>query len=403
MQNLEEAAAIATEFISSLDNLPAEVQHLLQEIKERDHRCQVLQLEVSRDQETYIRQGLRQPASLTASSPAPSSALGSGSGQDGSGGGGGGEATSTSTPPPNVDSPATPSSLPGRAQLPLRISANYAEIEKLSDEKLALAQRIIELLSRTRNRLDYDLAKVRTLQGESLDDISASAINNTIPNLNKVSPTKRSASTSLYGNLDGLQNPTTQQMTESLRNAYAPTTSSTGEILLLAPTSIANAAAAAQRSSVPAAAVVASPATTTGQNKRRRLGTTTSIKLPSPVPPPVITANFTGTTNAQATNSRSRLARHAQISLTTAEEEESADQDAEGDEEEMELDDGEEDLTLYCLCNKQSYGDMIGCDNPDCPYQWFHIACVGVKMPLPESKWYCPECKVKQPRKGRRK
>ena len=34
---------------------------------------------------------------------------------------------------------------------------------------------------------------------------------------------------------------------------------------------------------------------------------------------------------------------------------------------------------------------MIGCDEPTCRYQWFHLTCVGVKTPLPE-KWYCPEC-----------
>ncbi|ELT89615.1 hypothetical protein CAPTEDRAFT_87477, partial [Capitella teleta] len=30
----------------------------------------------------------------------------------------------------------------------------------------------------------------------------------------------------------------------------------------------------------------------------------------------------------------------------------------------------------YCLCHQVSYGEMIGCDNPDCPIEWFHFACV---------------------------
>jgi chromatin modification-related protein YNG2 len=93
-----------------------------------------------------------------------------------------------------------------------------------------------------------------------------------------------------------------------------------------------------------------------------------------------------------------------------------------------------EDETLYCFCQKQSYGDvsvdsyrrknsfsshlaflqMIACDNDDgCPYEWvcfiqhtlrrivshrssfpfqFHLPCVGLKQPPPE-KWYCsPAC-----------
>lgn len=27
---------------------------------------------------------------------------------------------------------------------------------------------------------------------------------------------------------------------------------------------------------------------------------------------------------------------------------------------------------------------MIGCDNDDCQFQWFHLGCVNVKPPLPE-------------------
>jgi hypothetical protein len=38
-------------------------------------------------------------------------------------------------------------------------------------------------------------------------------------------------------------------------------------------------------------------------------------------------------------------------------EEEDLDADADGDED-VEGEDGEEDLTLYCFCHKQSYGDV---------------------------------------------
>ncbi|KAI4458584.1 inhibitor of growth protein [Holotrichia oblita] len=30
----------------------------------------------------------------------------------------------------------------------------------------------------------------------------------------------------------------------------------------------------------------------------------------------------------------------------------------------------------YCLCNQVSYGDMVACDNEDCPSEWFHYPCV---------------------------
>merc|ERR1712115_454903 len=35
----------------------------------------------------------------------------------------------------------------------------------------------------------------------------------------------------------------------------------------------------------------------------------------------------------------------------------------------------------YCICNQVSYGDMVACDNEDCPYEWFHYPCVGVTAP----------------------
>ncbi|XP_031415325.1 inhibitor of growth protein 5-like isoform X2 [Clupea harengus] len=40
----------------------------------------------------------------------------------------------------------------------------------------------------------------------------------------------------------------------------------------------------------------------------------------------------------------------------------------------------------YCLCSQVSYGEMIGCDNLDCPIEWFHFACVGLAT-KPKGKW----------------
>ncbi|CAB3234039.1 unnamed protein product [Arctia plantaginis] len=45
----------------------------------------------------------------------------------------------------------------------------------------------------------------------------------------------------------------------------------------------------------------------------------------------------------------------------------------------------------YCVCNQVSYGDMVACDNQDCPFEWFHYPCVGITAP-PKGKWYCPQC-----------
>jgi len=34
----------------------------------------------------------------------------------------------------------------------------------------------------------------------------------------------------------------------------------------------------------------------------------------------------------------------------------------------------------YCYCGDFSYGEMVGCDGPDCKGQWFHIGCIGLKV-----------------------
>jgi inhibitor of growth protein 3 len=53
------------------------------------------------------------------------------------------------------------------------------------------------------------------------------------------------------------------------------------------------------------------------------------------------------------------------------------------------------DSKLYCICQQPSYGDMVGCDNDNCPYEWFHLECVGMKK-VPKGDWMCDECKAAQ-------
>lgn len=61
----------------------------------------------------------------------------------------------------------------------------------------------------------------------------------------------------------------------------------------------------------------------------------------------------------------------------------------------MEVDDDEAgDDRKYCSCQNVSFGNMVACDNDDCPYEWFHWGCVGLKSE-PTGKWYCPDCSEK--------
>jgi hypothetical protein len=52
----------------------------------------------------------------------------------------------------------------------------------------------------------------------------------------------------------------------------------------------------------------------------------------------------------------------------------------------------------YCLCQQVSYGEMVGCDNYDCPIEWFHFQCVGLTE-KPKGKWYCPTCSQNRKKK----
>ncbi|KAI3322227.1 hypothetical protein HD806DRAFT_143052 [Xylariaceae sp. AK1471] len=61
-------------------------------------------------------------------------------------------------------------------------------------------------------------------------------------------------------------------------------------------------------------------------------------------------------------------------------------------------DDEDEEGKRYCLCQAVSYGDMVACDNPSCPYEWFHWSCVGLKSE-PEGRWYCPACSAEREKK----
>ncbi|KAF3483924.1 inhibitor of growth protein 3 [Arthroderma uncinatum] len=66
----------------------------------------------------------------------------------------------------------------------------------------------------------------------------------------------------------------------------------------------------------------------------------------------------------------------------------SSQEDADDDDDE----EGGEDTKTYCTCRSVSHGDMVACDNDNCPYEWFHWKCVGLTRE-PLGTWYCDECR----------
>ncbi|KAG9540814.1 hypothetical protein KCU71_g1011, partial [Aureobasidium melanogenum] len=75
-----------------------------------------------------------------------------------------------------------------------------------------------------------------------------------------------------------------------------------------------------------------------------------------------------------------------------------ADED-EGEEGE-EGEDGDE--PKYCYCGQGSFGEMIACDNDDCPMEWFHLGCTGLRaVPGDNVKWFCDVCKEPKGKKAK--
>lgn len=50
---------------------------------------------------------------------------------------------------------------------------------------------------------------------------------------------------------------------------------------------------------------------------------------------------------------------------------------------------------LYCLCKQVAFGEMVACDNEDCPIEWFHYPCVNLTR-KPRNSWVCPICSSKK-------
>ena len=48
---------------------------------------------------------------------------------------------------------------------------------------------------------------------------------------------------------------------------------------------------------------------------------------------------------------------------------------------------------LYCYYQGPEEGSMVGCDNSDCKYEWFHFSCLKLST-VPKGKWYCPDYRI---------
>ncbi|KAH7106979.1 hypothetical protein BKA62DRAFT_685684 [Auriculariales sp. MPI-PUGE-AT-0066] len=279
MMQVEEAAVVAQEYISSLENLPQEVSFLLAEIRDRENRLQELQRELQRKTQNYVRSTL------------------------------------------------TGATAPGKdAEKAARNVDEWLQIETLADEKVQFANRLVELLSKACSRLDVDLNRI--IGSGQMDQV-----------LGGVSDVTNSL---LFGGRSGFD-----KMQDNLRAAIGtPDGSPPNMSQMMEP-----------------------------PHKRRRLGNGMPSNRPSPAPAPSL-----------AGRQRTRPNRSQAM-------------DEDGDEP---MDGDNDDDTIYCTCRKPSYDEMIACDAPGCPIEWFHVTCVGMVGQNPEH-WYCPDCAPKMEGEMKRK
>ncbi|KAI0053888.1 hypothetical protein FA95DRAFT_1673797 [Auriscalpium vulgare] len=292
---MEEAAAIAAEYIASLDNLPAEVAHLLAEIKHKETKSQEVLQEIQKESAKYIRHSLRNGTAPMSSKD---------------------------------------------EQIPQKVNEGYAEVDRLAEQKIRLSQRLVDLISRARARLDYDLSKVLVLQGDLDPSQQGSFVSTT-------------------------RNPV-QQINESLRSAMALS------------------------DALPVPSAPTTPTPSAPLQKRRRVAavqSNASIKLPSPAPVSAPPQRTRVTTQSHRPSPAPRRGGRV-VSI-------GPDEDAEGEDDLEEMggdDDDTEDKSLYCFCQKLSYGEMIACDNADCAYQWVSQLAALVRQPGAAS--FCPSSPV---------
>ncbi|KNE65402.1 hypothetical protein AMAG_11033 [Allomyces macrogynus ATCC 38327] len=120
-----DAANYLDDFLSSLDNLPAEVQHLLTELREKDVQYQELSNVILQKQKKLYKY----------------------------------ERTDT-----------TPTSQMTRLQDAIR--AHYTQVATLQDEKLLMARKLVDLIDRHIKRMDADLMRVR----DDWEDVARNAV-----------------------------------------------------------------------------------------------------------------------------------------------------------------------------------------------------------------------------------
>lgn len=400
MAMTEDAATVLEDWVQTVANLPAEIQHVLEEIQAKDRVAQDHRSKIS----TYDV-GLQKHVKAN----------------------GCGQAN------PKEDAACK------------AVSALYEKTHVLQEEKVGLSERAATLLDRQIKRLDI---KIRDLQNDGSiqpdPQLPSLLINNSLHRLPLLSGTPTGSSTPLQtalnnasGSSTNVANAPIQRVLQQPQSHRQPSPLATNAV------HSANLNAVRQNARSPSVdnpkrrrlnnSHLNIPATSSGL-RQSSLGPGTprtgmdgasrgSSAGPRPskkagtgrgaaVPQRVNHLNPTSGNKKPGPAARRRARQKSGTPASTRDDDVSANgsEDAEGDEdvemedrdregegEEGEDEEGDADDRKYCTCRSVSYGNMVACDNDNCPYEWFHWSCVGITSE-PKGAWFCSECK---PKKGR--
>lgn len=122
-------------------------------------------------------------------------------------------------------------------------------------------------------------------------------------------------------------------------------------------------------------------ATTTITTKSGRASKPSTPVIPTPEPIRSRSSRTILDNSAPSTGKRSHKKGAGQAAQQLIAQAQTADDDTtssvQGDEDDAEPD---ADEPTYCYCNGVSYGEMVGCDADGCAREWFHLACVGLRV-----------------------
>ncbi|WWC88541.1 uncharacterized protein L201_003452 [Kwoniella dendrophila CBS 6074] len=348
----EEAAHAAAELVSSLDNLPGEVVFLLEEIREKDVRINQL---IQRINTRHI--GLTKTAKQSSNLPSSIAQFNLPLGQ-------------------GINNlPIEHLNIKDQQNL-IKIKNEWIKVELLQDEKIKLSERIERLLNRAKERAKFEWLKIG---GKEI--------------LDKDIPSLLSSSSSINLNINGEIKPNLS----SLQGINGLNELGHNDLILPSTGLGTGSDGRPQKKRKPNTISIASPSSSIASS------------LAMPPPPAPIRPSISSRSNTSTSNKLQINSRHSSVTALT-------DPDADGEDIDLDLLDAEGEIdnliengnenenetgenenenetddTIYCICQQRSYGEMIGCDNESCEYEWFHVKCVDISGPLPDT-WYCPDC-----------